>query len=159
MTFHVERDGSQSFTIPQVSDSDNDTVRAQASTLPLIVFGGQGNDDIYTGQNEDIVFGDRGRVFYGITSLATDLSNLSATELGALMVLGNGGPGDKYSEIVRETSLVTTVDLTIGGADTLDGQGDDDVIGGGAVTTRSTAAAGDDLIFGDQVTCSSAGPA
>ncbi len=150
VTFHLEIDGAQEFTIPQVSDSDADTVRAQASTLPLIVFGGQDDDDIYAGANEDIVFGDRGRVFYGITTLATDLANLTATELAAPMVLGNAGPGDIYSAIVRETSLVTTVDLSIGGDDTLDGQGDDDVLLGGAVDDTIDGGTGQDLIFGDQ---------
>src|SRR5256885_7483220 len=41
--------------------SDNDTVHAEASTLPLVIFGGQGNDEIHAGSGGDIVFGDRGR--------------------------------------------------------------------------------------------------
>src|SRR5207244_768229 len=57
--------------------SDNDTVRGAASTLPLIVFGGQGNDDIETGSGDDIVFGDRGRVHYtdAVSRLVTLLGN------------------------------------------------------------------------------------
>ena len=39
--------------------------RRHASTLPLIVFGGQDDDTILTGGGGDIVFGDRGRAYYG----------------------------------------------------------------------------------------------
>ena len=58
--------------------------------LPLIVLGGQGNDDIQAGQASDIVFGDRGRVEY------TDLAGAIVTRLG------NGGPGDKTDGVARD---------------------------------------------------------
>ena len=44
----------------------NDIVNAAGSTLPLVIFGGLGNDDITGGSGNDIIFGDRGRVdFFG----------------------------------------------------------------------------------------------
>ena len=50
------------FTGPQAVDPDIDTVNAAGSTLPLIIFGGQGSDTIKGGSSENIIFGDRGRV-------------------------------------------------------------------------------------------------
>jgi len=38
--------------------SDDDTVNAAGSTLPLVIFGGLGHDDITGGTNNDIIFGD-----------------------------------------------------------------------------------------------------
>ncbi len=46
------------------SRPDDDTVAREASTLPLVIFGGQGDDIIHGGAGGDIVFGDRGRVLY-----------------------------------------------------------------------------------------------
>ncbi|MGA8051658.1 MAG: hypothetical protein WCA09_15880, partial [Burkholderiales bacterium] len=42
----------------------NDHVHGENSTLPLVVFGWDGNDEIHGGSGADILFGDRGRVDY-----------------------------------------------------------------------------------------------
>jgi Ca2+-binding RTX toxin-like protein len=43
----------------------NDSVDGSASTLPLVIFGGDGDDqDLIGGSGDDIIFGDRGRVDY-----------------------------------------------------------------------------------------------
>jgi Ca2+-binding RTX toxin-like protein len=42
----------------------NDVVHGEGSTLPLVVFGWDGNDEIHGGAGADILFGDRGRVDY-----------------------------------------------------------------------------------------------
>ena len=65
-------------------------MRAAESTLPLIIFGGLGNDDIIAGQNEDIVFGDLGRVQY-----VDGAGNLIA-------VYGFGGRGDSSNRQTRD---------------------------------------------------------
>ena len=49
---------------PELGEPDDDTVNAHASTLPLVVFGGQGNDAIHGGTGGDLVFGDRGLVLW-----------------------------------------------------------------------------------------------
>ena len=65
------------------NSSDKDFIDASASTLPLVIFGGQGRDNITGGSADDVIFGDRGRVYY--------------YDAGGLVVatLGNGGPGDR----------------------------------------------------------------
>ena len=60
----ITKTTSQTFRTPYVFATDNDTVHAEASTLPLVIFGGQGDDTIHGGTGGDIVFGDRGRVLY-----------------------------------------------------------------------------------------------
>ncbi len=50
-------------TKPSV-ETDDDTVNASTSSLPLVIFGGDGDDDITGGSGNDILFGDRGRVDY-----------------------------------------------------------------------------------------------
>ena len=157
---------------------DDDTVDASESTLPLVIFGGMGDDDITGGQAEDIIFGDRGRVLFFADPTSVDLSQpldvlepLAATVLGHghLQVVEDGDivPGDKTDGIVRNPLLVVTVDVTIGGNDTIHGSGvpsnepDNDLIFGGGnngfvLLSQGTAVAdtifgdeGDDILFGD----------
>jgi Ca2+-binding RTX toxin-like protein len=131
--------------------TDDDTVDASASTLPLVIFGGQGHDDITSGSAEDIVFGDRGRVLY-FDDETTWIDGLTLDELeaAAATVLGYGGPGDKTDGVIRDPVLITTVDPTIGGDDVriVTGGGDDIVFGG---INRDTIDAGEDnnIVLGD----------
>jgi hypothetical protein len=104
----------------------NDMVRAAESTLPLIIFGGLGDDDIIAGQNEDVVFGDSGRVQY------VHGGNLVA-------VLGFAGRGDLVSSRVIDPTWLISRDLMLGGTDIVEGGEDDDVLVGGADGTPSTA--------------------
>jgi Ca2+-binding RTX toxin-like protein len=116
------------------SYTDRDTVDATASTLPLVIFGGQGDDTIRGGQGSDLIFGDRGRVLYFATGLPTSAvadAALAATEASAASVLGHGGHLDKTDGVVRPVGLAISVDRTIGGVDTIYGQGGDDVLIGG----------------------------
>lgn len=126
-----------------IATSDDDTVRAAASTLPLIIFGGLGDDDIIAGQNEDVVFGDLGRVQY----LDGD-GNLVA-------VFGFGGRDDLISSEIIDPTWVISRDLNLGGVDILEGQADDDILiggaGGNSIGDYIDGDTGDDLIFGDAV--------
>ena len=142
-----------------LSLSDKDTVDANASTLPLVIFGGQDNDVINGGGGGDIVFGDRGRVLYfdparGAPGAGRTDAQLEAFAVG---VLGHGGPGDKTDGVTRLVSYVTRIDPSIGGNDTItDGLGADVVIGGfgsDSITTNrgETPAApdADAIVIGD----------
>ena len=60
----VTRTHTLTFTGPMNTLSDNDTVDARGSSLPLIIFGGQGNDTIHGGSGNDVILGDRGRVLW-----------------------------------------------------------------------------------------------
>ena len=62
--------------------TNTSTVNASASTLPLIIFGGQGTSTILGGSGDDIIFGHSGQVVYD------NAQNQPVT------ILGNGGPGD-----------------------------------------------------------------
>src|SRR5439155_2331951 len=99
--------------------SDDDKVYGAASTLPLVIFGGQGDDYIQGGSGDDIVFGDRGRVHY------TDATGRLVT------LLGNAGVGDFADGVVRQPVRIFTVDPAVGGDDTINAlAGNDRVLGG-----------------------------
>ncbi len=128
--------------------SDNDSVDASSSSLPLIIFGGKGNDTISGGSGDDIIFGDRGRVHY----LNENLQEVT--------VLGGGGPGDKTDGIIRELGTVFTVDANVGGNDVIASGSGNDIIIAGAKDDTVAGGAGDDIILGDggKVTLSNGTP-
>ena len=140
------------------SFTDKDTVDAQASTLPLVIFGGQDNDWIRGGSAGDLIFGDRGRVLFFVSpSTVTPITSaigdatIALLEVGAVTVLGHGGPGDKTDGVVRPLAIAVTVDRTIGGTDTIYGIGGEDVLIGGAAGDRVDGGTERDLVFGDNV--------
>jgi Ca2+-binding RTX toxin-like protein len=140
------------------SYADADKLYAQASTLSLIAFGGQGNDVLVGGQGDDLLFGDRGRVLYfsnpaaiaPVSSTLTD-AQLATLETTAVSVLGHGGHLDKTDGVARQVGLAITVDRTVGGSDKIYGNGFQDVLIGGAAGDFVDGGTDKDLIFGDNV--------
>ena len=59
-------------------NAGNDIADGSASSLPLVVFGWDGQDTITGGSGDDILFGDRGRVDY-VKTVAVDNDNNSGT--------------------------------------------------------------------------------
>jgi Ca2+-binding RTX toxin-like protein len=80
----------------------DDTVDASASTLPLVIFGGDGSDIITGGLANDLVFGDNGRVDY------FDETGMIVTRLGLIRddTLGNGEPNIGYVDSATANTLV-----------------------------------------------------
>ena len=137
VTILIARLTVETFTLPNSTDSDNDVVDASASTLPLLIFGGQGDDSITGGQGGDVIFGDRGSVQYADAST------------NVVSRFGNGGPGDVFSGQILPPSLIQGVDNTIGGDDVISaGIGNDFVLGGLGDDTIS-GNDGNDVILGD----------
>lgn len=152
------------FTVPAsgpIADpalSDDDTVDASASTLPLVIFGGQGDDRITAGQGDDLVFGDRGLVLWfeqgavpqlplGDTALTPD--QLIALEAAAVAVSGNGGTGDFTDAQDHLVGVAVTTAPTVGGNDNVStGAGDDLVFGGDGADTVN-AGDGQNIVLGD----------
>ncbi len=115
---------------------ETNVIDAHTSTLPLIIFGGQGTNTILGGQGGDVIFGSRGRVEY------LNSQGQVVTELG------NGGQGDFTDGIVRPPSIITSVDTKVGGNDTITGGGSDNIILGGPGANTITAGAANDIVLG-----------
>ena len=113
-----------------------------ASTLPLIVFGGQGDDSITGGSGNDVLFGDRGQLVRYDTTNGVAPGTVAEQQ-------GGGGPGDVADGLVRLPDLVASVDATVGGNDTIIGLAGDNLLVGGAGADRISAGDGDDTIAGD----------
>ncbi|HEX9549250.1 MAG TPA: hypothetical protein VF942_18055, partial [Acidimicrobiales bacterium] len=128
-------------TEPPPGTNDN-TIDAHLSTLPLVIFGGFGNDTIVGGQAGDIIAGDFARVQYGVAGDGTPTAQF-----------GYGGRGDIVSDQVVDPRWVYSFapDLLVGGNDTLNGNAGEDILVGGAGDDRLDGGTGDDLIFGDAV--------
>src|SRR5262249_10876531 len=112
----------QTFTTPFAFASDDDTVNAEGSTLPLVIFGGQGDDTTAGGAGGDTCVGGRGRVLYPppppappSTATGIDAATLAQLEALAGTVLGHGGAGDKTDGVARLATLAISVDTLLGG--------------------------------------------
>jgi Ca2+-binding RTX toxin-like protein len=137
------------------AEAGDDAVDASASTLPLVIFGGEDDDTLLGGQAQDIIFGDRGRVDY------RDSTGKLVTRLGLGLAERNVlGPNDAETTVLdvpyRQTdglvhapSLATTRDPASGGVDTISGNAGDDLIFGGAQGDSIQAGAGNDIVLGD----------
>jgi Ca2+-binding RTX toxin-like protein len=86
-----------------------------------IIVGGAAGDDIRAGDNNDVVHGDNALISYVVDSSAVTLD------------------------------VINTLANSVGGADTIRGEGGDDVLIGGAYGDRIDGGSERDLIFGDNV--------
>ena len=134
--------------LPAVQDNDN--VNASGSSLQLVIIGGFGNDMIRGGPDNDIVLGDLGIVQYvqpgapDTLARAIRLRRPRRRDRRARNTLG--------SPILDPRWVYTYVpDMTVGGDDTIYGNGGEDVLVGGAAGDRIDGGTSDDLIFGDAV--------
>src|SRR5258708_8319816 len=107
-----------------------------------VLMGGLGQDSRSADSRGEIIAGDFARVQY---------TDLAGTKL--LAQFGYGGRGDMVSDQVLDPRWVYSFvpDLTVGGNDTLYGNGGDDILIGGKGNDAIDGGAGDDLIFGDNV--------
>ncbi len=205
---------------------DEVIVDESTTSIPLVIFGGEGNDELEGGSADDIIFGDEGRVDYvaesgkivtrlgamrelvqpsQITSAGNDHANLltpyyltdtSVTfptddeGLKGLIVSITDGPDYRYlgqnriiigntsdtlflnepwervpdssykyrislitedqtDAVVREPSLILSLNHDVGGADEIIGNAGNDIILGGAGEDTIDGNTGDDTIFGD----------
>ncbi len=161
----VTRVLTSSFTVGSTttSEPDNDVVNAEGSSLPLVIFGGQGADIIHGGTGGDIILADRGRVLWfvpgtvpvtGLGGSSLTAAQLATLEAAAVAVSGHGGFGDKTDGAERLVGLIITVDPTVGAADTVTtGGGNDTVLGGAGgdtiITNRGSTTDRFDIVLGD----------
>jgi Ca2+-binding RTX toxin-like protein len=126
-------DGVDGFSVVN-GEEGNDTINGASSTLPLVLFGGPGNDDIDGGHAADIVLGDLGWVRYG-----------AADET----VLGGGGPGDRTDGVIRPVEQIESRSLATGGTDDIATGDGNDVAFGGTGNDTMDSGANDDVALGD----------
>eukprot|EP01061_Rhynchopus_euleeides_P031867 TRINITY_DN527_c0_g1_i2.p1 TRINITY_DN527_c0_g1~~TRINITY_DN527_c0_g1_i2.p1 ORF type:complete len:7344 (+),score=2902.47 TRINITY_DN527_c0_g1_i2:122-22153(+) len=138
------------------------------------VFGGQAGDHITTSTEEDVVFGDHGKIelsvegdlFVSISTENPQAGGRDVVDSGADADLVFGGQdndvlrtqsGDDtvfgdHGEVTVEVEgpvQATTISVIHGGSDEIHSGSDDDIVFGGAVGDEVHAGTGDDVVFGD----------
>ena len=81
----VLADTVNGFFVVGTEDGD-DTVNASASTLPLVIVGGDGDDTVHAGQGADIIFGDTGNLVLGEVDTVGVPAGSTAALSGALLL-------------------------------------------------------------------------
>lgn len=116
----------------------DDVLDASTSSLPVILFGGGGNDELDGGKAEDVLIGDFGRVFW---------SNETGAEVARA---GGGGYGDFTDGMVRQIRQIVAVDGGDSGNDIIYGhEGRDAIFGCGGQMDTIHGNEGSDFLFGD----------
>jgi hypothetical protein len=89
----------------------NDVINAGSSTLPMLIFGGFGNDNITGGTADNVIFGDNG--------LAQYMTSGSSQTVAAQF--GTAGDGDFFDNLVRCLTVARTANATLNqdGADNI----------------------------------------
>ena len=138
------------------TEGGDDKVDATMSSLPLVIFGGDGSDLIRGGTANDIILGDRGRVDYrNMDGDNTDGELITRLGIG-LVERGSTDPDldvplRQTDGAIRPATLITVRDEVTGGADTIYGNAGEDILIGGAGGDNVDGGTGRDLIFGDNV--------
>jgi Ca2+-binding RTX toxin-like protein len=136
-TVYVSLDAATDGFFVLNTQQDSDVVDASTSTLGFIIFGGDGAFDEITGsEGDDVIFGDRGYVYY------RDLLGIIVTEIG------NGGPGDTTDGVAHTDRYEEAVDFLTGGVDHIFGGGGNDLIFGEIDDDLILGGSGNDTIFG-----------
>jgi acrosin len=152
--------GNDAVTVSLDADTDgltavnlqagDDVLDGTASSLELLVFGGDGADTILGGSAADLIFGDRGVVEY------RGAGGGLVTRLGIAPAERSDDPNDQHFVPVPMTDggfhlrgIAATRDPQSGGADTIHGNGGEDLILGGAGGDSAYGDAGADIVFGD----------
>jgi Ca2+-binding RTX toxin-like protein len=131
------------------AEDGDDVIDASDSTLPVVLFGGAGNDHISGGRGNDILFGDRGRVDYRddagqlVTRLGLALGERTVPASGP--ELPTDVPIPQTDGVVRAPVLLTSRDAWIGGNDVLIGGQGDDVLNVGSGSDTAEGESGDDV--------------
>ena len=112
-------------TTDQASNGALDTIHGDDGRDRI--FGGNADDTIYGDGGSDLIFGDHGRISY----VAADYYGTTTN--------------DDRSTL----DLIVSLDVNIGGPDTIDDDGSDDIIVGGQGADVITAGAGQNIVFGD----------
>jgi Ca2+-binding RTX toxin-like protein len=137
------------------TEAGDDKVFASTSTLPLVIFGGEGKDTIQSGEGDDIVFGDKGRIDYRddsgriITRLGLGLEERTLIIPGGSESTVNDVPFRQTDGVVRGPAYITTRDSGTGDIDTIYGNDGSDIILGGAARDIVVAGDGNNIVFGD----------
>ncbi len=100
-----------------------------------IVLGGAGGDTIVAGNGNNLVLGDSGR-------LTADERDPKPSELPLVFAV--------HEFLICKIETTSDGDFSDGGADTITGSDFNDILFGGAGNDTIYAGAGDDLVFGDQ---------
>ena len=137
------------------AEAGDDSIDAATSTLPLILFGGDGQDTITGGLAGDTIFGDRGRVDYRdsqgtlVTRLGVGLAERNVLAPGAPdltpldVPLQQTDGGEYFAEVIL------TRDAQTGAGDTIHSGGGDDRVLGGLGGDLIQTAAGADIVLAD----------
>ena len=111
----------------------NDKIDASLSSLPVILFGDDGDDELYGGSGSDVIIGDYGRVIWKEYDNIFDADGIADLEDGPMVAqAGGGGWGDMTDGVIRYIAEIRSVDVEeFGGNDFISmGEGDNVGIGG-----------------------------
>ena len=97
-----------------MEEGDDNDVNASASTLPLIIFGGEGNNTIIGGQGGDTIFSHEGLIDYTdsagnlITRLGLGLSERTTLEPGQTATTDTDVPYYQNNNLFNPATLIET---------------------------------------------------